>query len=64
MIKLLTTDASKSLLNNLDSSSIIGNSKFGTSKALQQVHSDKKLEDIYQELLEQSLNDGYQETMV
>ena len=34
----------------------------GTSqKSIIQVYNDKKLEDIYNELLEQSLNEGYQD---
>lgn len=62
-IKLLSDDQSRSLLGGLDTSNSLVGSKFGTSKNIVQVYKDKKLEDIYNELLEQSLNDGPSETL-
>lgn len=58
-IKLLSEDASKSQLHNLDQSNSLNSSnKYPSNKNISQVYIDKKLEDIYQEVLEQSLNEG------
>ncbi len=59
VLQLLSPESAKSNLNQLDISNSNNNSKFFRSdKSISHVYEDKKLEDIYNEILEQSLNEG------
>ena len=57
-IQLLTSDTSKSLIKELDTQSMTSRNK--SDKSLSYLSIDKKLEDIYNEILEQSLIQQYE----